>query len=373
VDMTQVTFIGHPRVSIGKAAECRSYAASLACLGYEPSVYDIYGESDAEPWIDCDGFRLPMAQSLGEGIRIWHINGDEVEGVFRHLTAQGQQPRLGYNIMVPAWELSRYPESWRPFIAEFDEVWAISRFVREIIAGFSERPVIHISQPTTRIAGAPLSRADFGIREDAFVFLSFMDASSYLERKNPAGIMELYRRLRMRNPYKRFVFALKIKEREGSSKVAKSESLLRDPNFIVIDRNLAESEMTGLFSLSDSFVSLHRAEGFGRGVGEAMSQGLPVIATGYSGVLDMMTGTNSWPLPYQLVPVQEGEYPHHADQVWADPDIDAAVAACEEVMNMPEERKRRVRRASLDLETQFSHAAVGLRMSDRLSQIAADG
>jgi glycosyltransferase involved in cell wall biosynthesis len=200
-----------------------------------------------------------------------------------------------------------------------------------------------------------------------------MDASSYLERKNPAGIMELYRRLRMRNPYKRFVFALKIKEREGSSKVAKSESLLRDPNFIVIDRNLAESEMTGLFSLSDSFVSLHRAEGFGRGVGEAMSQGLPVIATGYSGVLDMMTGTNSWPLPYQLVPVQEGEYPHHADQVWADPDIDAAVAACEEVMNMPEERKRRVRRASLDLETQFSHAAVGLRMSDRLSQIAADG
>ena len=130
--------------------------------------------------------------------------------------------------------------------------------------------------------------------------------------------------------------------------------------------------MTGLISLSDALVSLHRSEGFGRGVGEAMSLGLPVIATGYSGVLDMMTQANSWPLPYKLIPVREGEYPHHAGQVWADPDLDAAVAACEEVMDNPAERRRRVRRASLDLETNFSHAAVGLRLSERLSEIAAE-
>ena len=372
MDTSQVTFVGHPRISIGKAAECRSYAAALASLGYEPSLYDIYGQSGDDPWINCDGVRLHAADALGDGVRVWHINGDEVEPVFRHLSAQGQRPRDGYNIMVPAWELGRYPDVWKAAVDEFDEVWAISKFVQEIVADVTERPVIHMSQPTRRTPGAPISRADFGIREDAFVFFSFMDASSYLERKNPEGIFQLYRRLRSRNPYKRFVFALKIKERDGSGDEVEDEMLSTDPNFTLINRHLTEGEMTGLISLSDALVSLHRSEGFGRGVGEAMSLGLPVIATGYSGVLDMMTQANSWPLPYKLIPVREGEYPHHAGQVWADPDLDAAVAACEEVMDNPAERRRRVRRASLDLETNFSHAAVGLRLSERLSEIAAE-
>src|SRR5512136_3068638 len=93
---------------------------------------------------------------------------------------------------------------------------------------------------------------------------------------------------------------------------------------IVIWKVFSDNEMRNLIRCCDCFVSLHRSEGFGLGMAEAMYMGKPVIATAYSGNLAFMNESISCLVDYKLIPVEEGQYPFPKGQVWADPDLDQA-------------------------------------------------
>jgi glycosyltransferase involved in cell wall biosynthesis len=79
-----------------------------------------------------------------------------------------------------------------------------------------------------------------------------------------------------------------------------------------------------LIDSCNSFVSLHRSEGFGRGPAEAMLLGKPVIVTNYSGNTDFTRPDNSCLVDYCLIPVRAGQYVFEEGQVWADVDIEHA-------------------------------------------------
>ena len=64
----------------------------------------------------------------------------------------------------------------------------------------------------------------------------------------------------------------------------------------------------------DCYVSLHRSEGFGLTMAEAMYFGRPVIATGYSGNLDFMTEENSYLVPHTLVEIGPDANPYPPDK-----------------------------------------------------------
>ena len=64
-------------------------------------------------------------------------------------------------------------------------------------------------------------------------------------------------------------------------------------------------------SSCDAYVSLHRSEGIGLTIAEAMGLGKPVIATGWSGNTDFMDVSNAFPVGYRLVEIEENVGPYH--------------------------------------------------------------
>ena len=139
-----------------------------------------------------------------------------------------------------------------------------------------------------------------------------------------------------------------------------------DGRIVFLNRYLSRDELTGLQSISDCYVSLHRSEGLGLGMAEAMSLGKPTIATGYSGNLAFMNETNSLLVDYKMVPVRPGEYINADGQCWADADIDDAARKMRFVYENQAQAQALGHHARLSLARDFSLDAVGQRIREQL-------
>jgi len=138
---------------------------------------------------------------------------------------------------------------------------------------------------------------------------------------------------------------------------------------VLIERSLTDDETKNLVLCCDCFVSLHRSEGIGRFLSEAMYLGKPVIATGWSGNMDFMNPDVACLVSYRLVPVRDGEYPFWQDQMWADPAVDEAVGWMVRLIDQPRWGRLLGERASRHIRSQFSCRAIGLHYVDRLREI----
>ena len=121
---------------------------------------------------------------------------------------------------------------------------------------------------------------------------------------------------------------------------------------------MSAAEIDALYADSDVVISLHRSEGFGLILAEAMMRGLPVIATDWSGNVDFVTAETGIPIPYRLIPASDPQSATY-DQpgtVWADADVEAAADAL-----------RRLRRAP-DLARHLGRAAAALAAREWSSQ-----
>ena len=82
--------------------------------------------------------------------------------------------------------------------------------------------------------------------------------------------------------------------------------------------------MNALFASIDSYVALHRSEGLGLGMAQAMYLGKPVIGTGYSGNLEFMNSENSLLVNYTMTELEEDSGPYERGTHWAAPDVEHA-------------------------------------------------
>ena len=139
----------------------------------------------------------------------------------------------------------------------------------------------------------------------------------------------------------------------------------------LIERYLPAQDNQRLLASCDAYVSLHRSEGFGIGMAEAMLRGKPVVATGYGGNTDFLTEETGYPVAYTLTNVGEGAWPYDPAAEWAQPDLDDAVRQLRAVVEHPAEAAERVRRAQEHLRTVHSPARGGTRMLRRLEPVAA--
>ena len=120
---------------------------------------------------------------------------------------------------------------------------------------------------------------------------------------------------------------------------------------------------------ADCYVSLHRSEGFGLGVTEAMALGKPVIATRYSGPVDVMTSQNSYPVDYRLVPIPRDYGPYLEGFTWAEPDLEHASLLLRHVTDFRAEAAERGRQAAADIGEWRAPARTGARARKRLEEI----
>ncbi|HEY5159823.1 MAG TPA: glycosyltransferase family 4 protein [Gaiellaceae bacterium] len=271
-----------------------------------------------------------------------------------------------YSVGVWFWEVSRFPAVFNNAFGLVDEVWAATSFVRDAIAAATSKPVQIVPLPLEMPSAEPIPREQLGL-PDGFMFLFSFDFLSIFERKNPLGLVDAFSR----------AFA----DGEGPILVLKSingehdlESLERlrlataeRADIYLLDDYLAPEKKNGLMAGCDCYVSLHRSEGLGLTMAEAMAYGKPVIATNYSGNVDFMHESNSLLVPFELVPIPKGCEPYPVGAEWADPDIDAAAAAMRRVFDDPAAAQELGERARDDILERFSLDRTAAFLAERFA------
>lgn len=363
-----VMLVGHPNAVLGVGENLRAIAAALEAADVPFHIRDVAGAPagpQAERWgarLD-DGTRRYRANLLV-------VNADEMDGVLGRLG-----PRFfagARNIGCWMWELAEFPDRWRDAFDGVHEIWAQSRFVERAVAAKSPVPVVWMPQPVEPGPADAAQARTLGVPGDRFSFLFFFDFRSYVARKNPLAVVEAFERAFPESAGAPVCLVIKLTG--AADRPEPFQQFMRRveraaPRVVVIDRILDPAEMRGLVAGCSAFVSLHRAEGFGRGLAEAMYYGKPVIATGYSGNLDFMTPANSALVKYRLTAVREGEYPFGGGQAWAEPDVEDAAAWMRRVHDDSDLRATLATAARESIRRSHGAEAVGARMADRLRRL----
>lgn len=229
------------------------------------------------------------------------------------------------NIGYWAWELCSFPPEWSGSFTYLDEVWVPSTFVRDSVAAASPIPVTcipHSIDPDLKPT-PEWNRERFGLDPDVFIYLFFFDFHSFLERKNPIGLIRAFKQaFAGRTDVLLLIKSTHALSQPGALRVLQRES--RGANIRIFDQVLSRLATHSLMSSADCYISLHRSEGFGLTIAEAMHCGKPVIATAYSGNVDFMNDKNSFLVPFRLIEIEKDYGPYKKGYVWADPDLHQA-------------------------------------------------
>ncbi len=183
------------------------------------------------------------------------------------------------------------------------------------------------------------TRQRFGIPADCFsVFFNFDIRSGY-DRKNPEGAMEAVAKAFGKEHTTRLVLKVSSAEADMSRMRAlndKAVALGIDERLVLVTDNLARRDMLSLIAACDVYLSLHRGEGLGLGMLEAMSLGVPVVATDYGGNTDFCTEETAFLVPYQLAKPKTDFPLYKYVREWAEPDVDVAAMALSSVYQKPD-------------------------------------
>lgn len=360
------TIIGEIFVPNGVSEAARNVYQAFSAVGKKVNVFNLSS-------INFDAAYTNIQQDLTtclSELNIFCINGISAETVLA--TFQKEIPQESYNIICPFWELSLYPEEWARQVNRFDEVWAASTFIKNAIEPTVSCPVTLMPTPCEVGLTSFLGRRYFGIPESKYAFLFFFDLASYMSRKNPYALIECFLRLVSARPQEQVVLVIKLNHSHLATEAVqtlKTELAKYQDYIAVIDKTITDNEIKNLLRCCDCFVSLHRSEGYGRGIAEAMSLGKPVIATGYSGNMEFMNDNNSFPIDYKEIAVKPDEYLFAEGQVWADPDLDQAIYYMKLLLDNPEIGWEKGARARIKMQTEFSYRSMGLKYIERIKSI----
>lgn len=367
---------GHLFCASGRGEDVRTAYRSLRAVRHAAKVRDIFSFCARNDEVLRREFADIEVRRLSSVVNVFFINGNEVDQTLAHVASD--LPGSAYNIVYPAWELSIYPKEWAQELKRFDEVWAPSRFTCESLQNAVKgRPIIHMPLATEVSVSRFLGRRYFRIPESAYVFLCLFDYTSFIARKNPYAAITAFEGLCARHPTLNVHLVIKTNQSaqdiDNASQFSERLKGSAARNRVtLLERTMGADEMWNLVRCADCFLSLHRAEGYGRGLAEAMFLGKPVVATGYSGNMDFMGENNSCLVKYQLIPVERGQYPMWKGQVWADPDINHAVWHMEKLAVDHDIGRRIGTEASRSIRQNFSYRACGLRYSYRLGECVAE-
>jgi glycosyltransferase involved in cell wall biosynthesis/SAM-dependent methyltransferase len=273
-----------------------------------------------------------------------------------------------YSIGMWFWEVEQFPDRWMSAFDHLDELWLPTEHISRAIAPVSPIPIVKITLPVELPPVVPAARTTLDLPE-GFMFLFSFDHHSVFDRKNPVAVIEAY--TRAFEPGAGTV--LVIKSINADSALADHERLVAAakgrPDIHIIDGYLTPGQKNQMMASCDCYVSLHRAEGFGLTMAEAMYLDKPVVATGYSGNLDFMTDRNSYLVEHRLVEIGTSAAPYPPEGWWAEPDVDHAARLLREVFDSPEMAAERARRGGQDIRRTHSPAAAGEIMRGRLELI----
>jgi len=269
------------------------------------------------------------------------------------------------------WELEVAPHWYKAAYKYVDELWAPTRFIEEMLR--NEAPSnVHVEYMPLPLRMPRVienaRRSDLDL-DDRFMFLFTFDFMSVAKRKNPMGLIEAFKKAFAPGEGPQLV----LKCSNGKTRPEKFDALLNATegrnDITIINRYLDNELLAGLMNMCDCYVSLHRSEGLGLTIAEAMLLGKPVIATGYSGNLDFMSEDTAYLVPWTRVKVGKDAEAYDEDATWAEPDLDTASALMREVFENPERARVKAQLGKADLESRFTPERTGARMKARLEHL----
>ena len=361
-----VNVIGHARAESGLGEDVRMTVRALTEAGVDFSVYNHHhrllssqGDDSLETYLDSE---------LPHNVNLFHLPLPEIVGAFGRLGPEAFSGR--YNIGYCMWELPRCPDIWSHAGEFVDEIWTPTRFVRDSHAQGISKPVLHIPYPVWLDPPENCERREFGLPEEAYIFLFIFDFLGNIHRKNPLACIEAFK---LAFPDKKTAVRLVVKSMNGWPWDRTWQKMKRaignDNRIMVVNQTFDRRRLLRLIKVCDCYLSLHRSEGFGRGMAEAMFMGKPVVATAYSGNADFTNTKNSLPVNYKVIPVEPGEHPFGEGQVWAEPDIDQAALHLRRLAAQPGLGVELGKKARGDIMAGYNPLVVGRHYKSRLGRL----
>ena len=295
----------------------------------------------------------------GEHVRrisVFHVNPVELARYARQWQPTAD-PRA-HPVCVPFWELPLVPRSWERVLRSVSLILAPTRFIEAACIAVAGRDrVLHYPQAVLLPAEVRPARERWGLPNEATIFAVAFDILSDIERKNPWAALDAFRHAFPFDRDVRLVIKTKpfLSDPQLRPYVAKLKARVAgDARIRIIDAELSYEDVLSLYASCDALISLHRSEGLGLHLMEAMSLGLVVVATNWSGCTDYLTTKNSVPIGYDLVPIAPvhdayAAEVHRPGQVWAEPRIGEAAEALRCLRGDRAYRIARGQRASRDM------------------------
>lgn len=352
-------------LGVGESVRCMARAADAAKLDHalvELKLHCINPQTDST-------FDGRLQETNPHAVNVFHLDAPVSRDVDTHHGAAFRRGK--YNVGYWAWELPEFPDAWIHHSNYFDEIWTPSRFVTDAMVAKLPIPVLTMPHAIgfTRPTGD--FRAKYGLPAGKFLFLFLYDLNSYSERKNPAAVVEAFRRSGLAGPGAALVIKVHNGEKNPADFARLQEAVATLPGTTLINRTLTRGEIYELQSACDCFVSLHRSEGFGLAIAECMYLGKPVIATDWSGTTDFVRASNACPVRCDLVTLDRTHGPYAKGQTWAAPDIDHAAWWMQQLVADRSLARKLGDAARATIESEFSPAVIGNRYRRRLEAIAS--
>ncbi len=363
--VTGINVCGYLRDESGWGAAGRGYVRALRTLEIPLALNDISALSTNR---SADETLAQFESACPYSTNLVCVDPTQHFAVLSELGADYFQRR--YNIGAWAWELPRFPSKWMDRLAFYDEIWVMTAFVADALSPLAPIPVIRLP-PVLAARGngsREQGRRRFGLAEDDFVFLFIFDFHSHLARKNPLALIDAFKLAFGRGDHARLVVKCVNGESDPQGLGAMYEGAGGYP-ILICDGYWTGQEIQDLYAGCDAYVSLHRSEGMGLTIADAMAVGKPVIATGWSGNMDFMNVSNSYPVRYDLVEITENVGPYRAGEVWAKPSVEHAAELMRRVFGQREEARARGEAARREIETNYSEAKIAALIRQRLEAI----
>lgn len=311
-----VNLIGSIRAQTGLGQSTRLVADILEESGENYVIHDFFVPPG--PRMGDHTHDLKVSEDMPYDVNIFHINASEFTIAFINMGKQVWDHR--YNIAYWLWELEEFPEEWLGCIDLVDEIWTPADFITNTLKKYTDKPVVTLPYCVEAPVSEEFDRAFFNLPKDIFLFLMMFDSGSIMERKNPDSVFAAYREAFGLDNDKVGI-VVKINEYSQKDITYINKALEGYKNVYILSDTLTKVQVNSLIKAVDVFVSLHRAEGFGLVLAEAMIVGTPTIATNWSANTEFACSDAACLVDYKMIEIDRDIPPYKKGYHWADADI----------------------------------------------------